>query len=109
ALNELAQDAHVGFVIDESRITVMPPVASACEMLGLDPLYVANEGRFVAIVSPEAADDLLEVMRGQGEAVGLQIIGEVRAQPAGVVELRTAYGSSRILDWLSGEQMPRIC
>ncbi|MGQ9506027.1 MAG: hydrogenase expression/formation protein HypE [Thermogutta sp.] len=109
ALNELAQDSHVGFLLDESRISVMPPVAAACEMLGLDPLYVANEGRFIAIVSPEAAEDLVEVIRGQAEAANPQIIGEVRAEPAGIVEMKTAYGSTRILDWLSGEQMPRIC
>lgn len=109
ALNELAQDAHVGFVIEEGQISVQPPVAAACELLGLDPYYVANEGRFIAIVAADTAEELLAVMRAESVETVPQIIGEVHAEPAGVVELRTDYGSARILDWLAGEQMPRIC
>lgn len=109
ALNELAQDAHVGMVLEETAIPVAPTVLAACELLGLDPYYVANEGRFVAIVNASAAEGLLAVLKQQPGCQDARIIGEVRAEPAGIVELRTVYGGSRILDLLSGEQMPRIC
>lgn len=109
ALNELAMDAHVAMLIHEEVIPVEPSVAAACELLGLDPYYVANEGRFVAVVRADAAEELLAVLRQQAGCASAQIIGEVRPAPAGVVELRTALGGSRVLDLLSGEQMPRIC
>ena len=109
ALNEIAADAGVGMELDEAAIPVAEPVAAACEMLGLDPLYVANEGRLVALVSPAVADRILEIMRNHPAAVGPARIGVVTATHAGTVELRSRFGGGRIVDLLSGEQMPRIC
>ena len=109
ALNEIALDARVGIEIDESAIPVAEPVAAACELLGLDPLYVANEGRLVAFVPAAAADRVLEVMHHHPAAVGPARIGAVGAAHAGMVELRSRFGGRRIVDLLSGEQMPRIC
>ncbi len=109
ALCELARESGTGFVVDESQIPVQPPVAAACELLGLDPLYVANEGRMIAIVARDAAEELLAVMQSHPAASDPRIIGEVTAESPGVVELRNAFGGSRVLDFLSGEQMPRIC
>ncbi|MBN2021509.1 MAG: hydrogenase expression/formation protein HypE [Pirellulales bacterium] len=109
ALCEIAEDARVGIRLDEAAIPVSPPVAGACELLGLDPLYVANEGRLVAFVPAEAAERILEVMRSHPAAPQPAIIGQVTTDGAGVVELRGALGGSRVVDLLSGEQMPRIC
>jgi hydrogenase expression/formation protein HypE len=109
ALNEIAVDAKVGIHLDETAIPVAEPVASACEMLGLDPLYVANEGRMVAFVPAEAADRALEIMRRHPAACGPAVIGTVVAEHPGTVDLRSSLGGSRIVDLLSGEQMPRIC
>jgi hydrogenase expression/formation protein HypE len=109
ALNEIAMDANVGVAIDESAIPVAPPVAGACELLGLDPLYVANEGRFIAIVPESAAEESLRRMRSHPLAAEATRIGVVRAEHAGTVELRSRSGRGRIVDLLSGEQMPRIC
>jgi hydrogenase expression/formation protein HypE len=109
ALNEIAADAAVGIELDESAIAVSEPVAGACEILGIDPLYVANEGRLVAFVSPSAADKILDVMRQHPAAHDPTIIGKVTREHAGTVVLRGLLGSGRILDLLSGEQLPRIC
>jgi len=109
ALNEIADDAGVGMELDETFIPVAEPVAGACELLGLDPLYVANEGRFIAIVPPEAAEAALEIMRRHAVAFQAAVIGTVTASHPGTVELRSRLGGRRILDLLSGEQMPRIC
>ena len=109
ALNEIALDAKVGIEIDETAIPVTEPVASACELLGLDPLYVANEGRLVAFVPAATADRLLEAMRHHPSAFGPVRIGTVTESHPGVVELRSRFGGGRIIDLLSGEQMPRIC
>ncbi len=109
ALNEIAKDAGVGIELDEPAIPVADPVAGACELLGLDPLYVANEGRLVAFVAAEAADRILDRMRKHPSAPQAAIIGRVRDRHPGMVELRGALGGGRILDLLSGEQMPRIC
>ena len=109
ALNEIALDARVGIEIDESAIPVAEPVAAACELLGLDPLYVANEGRLVAFVPAAAADRVLEVMRRHPAAIGPAHVGAVIAGHAGMVELHSRFGGRRIVDLLSGEQMPRIC
>jgi hydrogenase expression/formation protein HypE len=109
ALNEIASAVQVGVELEESAIPVRPQVAGACEMLGLDPLYVANEGRLVAIVSAEAADTVLGIMEEHSAAVGPAMIGRVTEDHPGCVELRGGLGGSRILDLLSGEQMPRIC
>ncbi len=109
ALNEIAADAGVGVEIEEAAIPVAEPVAAACELLGLDPLYVANEGRLVAFVPASSADRVLEVMRRHPAAVGPARIGVVTRSHAAVVELRVRFGGGRIVDLLSGEQMPRIC
>jgi hydrogenase expression/formation protein HypE len=109
AVNEIAADARVGIELDEQAIPVSDPVASACELLGLDPLYVANEGRLVAIVAAEAAGEALDILRGHPAAPQSAIIGRVTAEHPGTVEIRGQLGSGRILDLLSGEQMPRIC
>jgi hydrogenase expression/formation protein HypE len=109
SLNEIAQQSKVSLVLEEANIPVRPAVAAACEMLGFDPLYVANEGKLVAIVGKKEADQVLEAMRTVrygGEAV---IIGEVQEAPAGRVLLRTLFGSTRLLDMLAGEMLPRIC
>ena len=109
ALNEIASAAQVGVELEESAIPVAPQVAGACEMLGLDPFYVANEGRLVAIASAEAAEAVLEIMKNHPAAPQPTIVGSVTGDRAGCVELRGDLGGSRILDLLSGEQMPRIC
>jgi len=109
ALNEIAADAQVGVEIDEAAIPVAEPVAAACELLGLDPLYAANEGRLVAFVSEATADRVLAIMHGCPATAGPVRLGTVTDSHAGVVELRGLLGGSRIVDLLSGEQMPRIC
>jgi hydrogenase expression/formation protein HypE len=109
ALNEIAADAGVGMEIDEAAIPVTDPVAAACELLGLDPLYVANEGRLVAFVPAAEADRVLQAMHAHPAAVQPVRIGTVCATTAGTVELRGRFGGNRIVDLLSGEQMPRIC
>lgn len=109
ALCEIADAARVGIELDEASIPVAEPVAGACELLGLDPLYVANEGRLVAIVPAEAADRTLEIMRSQPVASEAAIIGTVIEAHPGLVELRNPLGGGRIVDLLSGEQLPRIC
>lgn len=109
ALIEIAEHARVGIELDEPAVPVLPPVRGACELLGLDPLYVANEGRLVAFVPAAAADRALELMRPHPTADKPAIIGTVMDRHAGSVELRSAFGSGRLLDLLSGEQMPRIC
>jgi hydrogenase expression/formation protein HypE len=109
ALNEIAGHAHVGIHLDEAAIPVAEPVAGACELLGLDPLYVANEGRLVAFVSAESAPRALEIMRRHPVAPQAALIGHVVDRHPGTVDLRSPLGGSRIVDLLSGEQMPRIC
>ncbi len=109
ALNEIASDVGIGMEIEEVAIPVAEPVAAACEMLGLDPLYVANEGRLVAFVAAAAADRVLEIMREHPAAIGPVRIGVVTAENAGTVAMRGRFGGERIVDLLSGEQMPRIC
>lgn len=109
ALNEIASDVRVGIELDEASIPISEPVAGACELLGLDPLYVANEGRLVAMVPAAAADRALALMRRHAVAHNAAIIGRVTSAHPGVVELRGPIGAARILDLLSGEQMPRIC
>ena len=109
ALNEIALDSRLGIELDETAIPVIEPVAGACELLGLDPLYVANEGRLIALAPPQAAEQLLHILRNHPLGAGAAIIGRVTARHAGTVELRGPLGGSRILDLLSGEQMPRIC
>ncbi len=108
-LNEIAGQSGVGIDIDEERIPVRPAVAGICELLGVDPLYVANEGKLLACVDPADTDAVLASMREDPLGGGSVVIGRVTAQHAGRVELRTRIGGRRILDMLSGEQLPRIC
>jgi hydrogenase expression/formation protein HypE len=108
-LNEIAGQSRVGIHLYEERIPVKPDVAALCELLGFDPLYIANEGKLIAVVSPDHADDLLAVLRADALGKDACIIGEVVAAPAGRVILQTRIGGTRIVDMLTGEQLPRIC
>ena len=108
-LNELAAQSGVGMTIDEAAVPVQRQVAAACEFLGLDPLYVANEGKLVAIVPAVKADRLLEVMRGHPLGRQAALIGEVIEDAHRFVQMRTRFGGRRIVDWLAGDQLPRIC
>lgn len=108
-LNEWAQQSNVGFMIEEAKIPIRTEVKSACELLGLDPLYVANEGKLVAICPSETAKKLLSVMRAHPLGLQSEIIGEVIEDFRQFVQLKTKLGGKRIVDWLSGEQLPRIC
>ncbi len=109
ALNEIAQQSGTGFLLNEDRIPVRAEVAAACELLGLDPLYVASEGKLVAIVAPEAADILVAAMRAHPLGRDAARIGEVIADEQCFVQMTTSFGGGRIVDWLAGEQLPRIC
>jgi hydrogenase expression/formation protein HypE len=108
-LNEIAQQSHVGMRLIESAIPFKPDVLAACELLGLDPLYIANEGKLVAICEAADADRLLAVMRGHPLGRNAAIIGEVVANPHAFVQMQTAFGGTRIVDWLAGDPLPRIC
>jgi hydrogenase expression/formation protein HypE len=108
-LNELARQSSVGIVIEEAEIPVKEEVKAACELLGLDPIYVANEGKLVAIVDPADAGKVLARMRKNRCGRDAVIIGEVTSQHPGKVVMRTKLGPSRIVDMLSGELLPRIC
>jgi len=109
SLNEIAASSKVGIELSETSIPIREEVRGACEMLGLDPLYVANEGKLIAIVEPSGADQLLAAMRAHPLGANAQIIGTVTAKHAGMVTERTAFGTTRIVDMLSGDQLPRIC
>ncbi len=109
ALNELAKQSGVGMVIDETKITIKSEVKAACEILGLDPLYVANEGKLVCICNADVAERLLAVMRQHPLGHDAAIIGEVIADEHGFVQMTTSFGGRRIVDWPVGEQLPRIC
>ena len=108
-LNEMARQSGVGMRILESALPVNPEVNAACEFLGLDPLYVANEGKLVAICPPRDAERLLAVMRAHPLGQKAAVIGEVTEDPQHFVQMETAFGGSRVVDWLTGEQLPRIC
>lgn len=108
-LNEIAKQSHVGMMLHEAAIPVNQPVEAACEFLGLDPLYVANEGKLVAICAPGDADTLLTAMRAHLQGTQAAIIGEVLEDAHGFVQMTTKMGGRRIVDWLTGEQLPRIC
>lgn len=108
-LNEIARQSHVGIVLRESSLPVRPEVAAACEMLGFDPLYVANEGKLIAIVGREDADRVLSAMRSERYGEQAVIVGEVLSDPKDRVLMKTAIGSTRVVDVLAGEMLPRIC
>jgi hydrogenase expression/formation protein HypE len=108
-LNELASQSGAGMLIDEAAVPVQRPVEAACEFLGLDPLYVANEGKLIAICAAADAERLLEAMRAHPLGRDAAIIGEVVADPHHFVQMRTRFGGKRNVDWLTGDQLPRIC
>ncbi|MEK8092391.1 hydrogenase expression/formation protein HypE [Methylocystis sp. IM3] len=108
-LNEIAQQSGVGFRIEEAAIPVRPEVAAACHLLGLDPLNVANEGKLVAVVSADAAETLLGAMRAHPLGRSAAIIGAAVEDDRRFVQMTSSFGGSRIVDWLAGEQLPRIC
>ena len=109
SLNEIACQSRVGIIIHENSIPVHGAVASACEMLGFDPLYIANEGKLIAIVGKQDADEVLQVMRASRYGEAAVVIGEVQPAPEGRVLMKTSLGSTRIVDVPSGEILPRIC
>ncbi len=108
-LNELATQSKVGIIIEEDNIPVREEVLGACEMLGLDPIYIANEGKLVAIVPAEAASRISDAMRGNRYGREAAIIGEVTGEHPGRVVMKTSLGTSRIIDMLVGDPLPRIC
>jgi len=108
-LNELARDSGLGVVIWEERIPVREIVHGACEILGIDPLYVANEGKLLAVVAPECADAALEALRGVEGGEEAEVIGEIREEPARMVVMHTGFGGTRMIDMLVGDPLPRIC
>lgn len=108
-LNEIAVAAGVGVLLAESRVPVRPEVVGACEILGIDPLYVANEGKLVAFVAPEAAEPALAAMRCTAAGAEAAVVGEVRAEPPGRVLGKTGFGGHRVIDVLVGDPLPRIC
>ena len=109
SLNEIASQSNVGILLQEEKIPVRGEVRAACEMLGFDPLYIANEGKLIAIVAREDAALALEAMRATRYGEAAVVIGEVISEPRGRVLLKTSLGSTRIVDMLAGEMLPRIC
>lgn len=108
-LNEIAGQSGVGMQLQEAAIPVKQQVAAACELLGLDPLYVANEGKLIAICSPKDAEKLLKVLCDHPLGKDAAIIGEVIEDTRHLVQMQTRFGGQRVVDWLAGEQLPRIC
>jgi hydrogenase expression/formation protein HypE len=108
-LNELARASSVSMLVQEGAIPVQPAVAGAAELLGIDPMYVANEGKLVAFVAPEAADQALAALRAVPGCEAAAEIGEVRTEPPGMVLVHTAFGGRRVMDQLVGDPLPRIC
>ena len=108
-LNEIAHQSGVGIHLEEAAIPVKPEVDAACELLGLDPLNIANEGKLIAVCAAEDADKLLAAMRAHPLGRDAAVIGKVVADANAFVQMKTAFGGRRMVDWLSGEQLPRIC
>jgi hydrogenase expression/formation protein HypE len=109
SLNEIAARSRVGIVLDEERVPVRAPVRGACEILGIDPLHIANEGKLVAVAPPDEAGAALAAMRSHPLGLDAAVVGEVAAEPEGLVLVRTGVGGSRVLDMLVGDPLPRIC
>jgi hydrogenase expression/formation protein HypE len=108
-LNEIARQSAVGMMLHEDKLPIREQVKAACEFLGLDPLYVANEGKLAAICAPDDADRLLQAMRAHPLGSDAAVVGEVIEDPHHFVQMETAFGGRRVVDWLTGEQLPRIC
>jgi hydrogenase expression/formation protein HypE len=108
-LNEIARQSGVGMVLEEAAIPILPQVDAACELLGLDPLYIANEGKLIAIVAPEAAEGVLDAVRAHPLGRQAARVGLVTDDPHHFVQMNTRFGGRRVVDWLSGEPLPRIC
>jgi hydrogenase expression/formation protein HypE len=108
-LNEVAKAANVAVVVEEEAVPVLPEVRGACELLGIDPLYVASEGRIVAFVDPSAADAAVAAMQAHPLGAGATNVGRVAEDPPGLVLLKTGFGGTRIIDLLVGDPLPRIC
>jgi hydrogenase expression/formation protein HypE len=109
ACNELARDTSLAVVLDEAALPVSPAVSGACDLLGIDPLYVANEGKVVAVVGPDDASAAVDALRAHPLGAAATVVGEVAAEPEGIVVLRTRFGGTRIVDMLVGDPLPRIC
>ena len=109
SLNELARDARLGILLVEDAVPIHEAVRGACELLGLDPLHIANEGQFLAVVSPDCADHALAALRATPGGAEARIVGTVQAEPAGTVLGQTGYGATRVIDMLVGDPLPRIC
>jgi hydrogenase expression/formation protein HypE len=107
--NELARDSNLGVVLDETLLPIAPAVVGACDLLGIDPLYVANEGKVVVVVAPDEADAALAAMRSDPLGSNATRIGEIVAEPQAIVVLLTTFGGTRIVDMLVGDPLPRIC
>jgi hydrogenase expression/formation protein HypE len=108
-LNELAVASGVAVLVEEAAVPVSAAVAGACELLGIDPMYVANEGKLVAVVAPDAAAGALAALRALPGCEDAADIGEVRTEPRGMVLVQTAFGGRRVMDVLVGDPLPRIC
>ncbi len=108
-LNEVCRQSGVGMLLDEAAIPVKPQVEAACELLGLDPLYIANEGKCIVVCDPAVAEGALEALRAHPLGRDAARIGTVTADPQRFVQMATAFGGRRVVDWLSGEPLPRIC
>jgi hydrogenase expression/formation protein HypE len=108
-LNELARASQVTMVVREADVPVDAPVLGAAEMLGIDPMYVANEGKLVAFVGPERAEEALAALRSVPGCEEAAAIGEVKTEPPGMVLVETAFGGRRVMDLLAGDPLPRIC
>ena len=108
-LNELARDCDLCATIFEEQIPVRDAVRGACELLGLDPLHIANEGQFVAIVAPDYVEAVLSALRATRGGAESVLIGEIQEQPSGTVLGKTGYGGTRVIDMLVGDPLPRIC
>jgi len=109
SLNEIAKQSQVGILIEEKNLPVLPDVQAACELLGMDPVYVPNEGKLVAIVDPSVADAVLAQIRLHPRGQQAAIIGEVTHQHKGMLASRTSIGGTRMIPLQIGEQIPRIC
>ncbi|MGH9304929.1 MAG: AIR synthase-related protein, partial [Acidimicrobiales bacterium] len=107
--NELARASELTVLLDEAALPVRPAVRAACELLGIDPLYMANEGKFVAVVAPEEAAAALGALQAHPLGADAAQVGEIRSEPGGIVVLVTPVGGTRIVDMLVGDPLPRIC